>query len=93
MLIFDEATSAVDSETERIITDIWDELAKDRISIIVSHRLSTLINADWIAVLKDGSVKACGTHDALSKSCPYYARLFQLPVGDDWESAADENIR
>ena len=65
VIIFDEATSALDSVTEREIQEAIDELTRDRTTFIVAHRLSTIRNADKIAVIKDGRCVEYGTWDEL----------------------------
>lgn len=74
VIIFDEATSALDSVTEREIQAAIDNLTRDRTTFIVAHRLSTIKNADKIAVIKDGRCVECGTYDELiAKKGEFYA--------------------
>ena len=75
ILILDEATSAVDTETEQLIRSALAELCKGRTVIAIAHRLSTLRNADRLAVLDDGKVAELGTHDELVALGGIYARL------------------
>ena len=65
IVLFDEATAALDAENEAAITDAMHELAKDRTVIVIAHRLSTVASADQIAVLEDGRITQLGTHDKL----------------------------
>ena len=65
VIIFDEATSALDSVTEREIQAAIENLTKERTTFIVAHRLSTIRNADKIAVLRDGHCVECGTYEQL----------------------------
>lgn len=76
LLILDEATSSVDTRTERIIQRAMDELSSNRTSFVIAHRLSTIKNADLILVLKDGDIIAQGTHDELIKEGGFYAELY-----------------
>ncbi len=75
ILIFDEATSALDNESEQQITKAIANLQKEKIIFIIAHRLSTVQNADKIAVISGGKVVGFDTDEALSKSCEIYAKL------------------
>ena len=75
-LIFDEATSNVDTRTEKIVSDAMDRLTKGKTSFIIAHRLSTIKNADLILVLKDGNIVEQGNHDELLKQNGFYAELY-----------------
>jgi ABC-type multidrug transport system fused ATPase/permease subunit len=75
ILIFDEATSAVDPQTERLIQEALRTLFQRRTSLVIAHRLSTIIDADVIHVLRQGRLLARGTHAELLETCPYYAEL------------------
>ena len=76
-IIFDEATSAVDPESEKIIWDCIDKLSKKRTLIIISHRLSAIRNADQIIVLRAGAVEEIGNHDELIKNHGIYRDLVE----------------
>jgi ATP-binding cassette subfamily B protein len=76
MLILDEATSSVDTRTERLIQKAMDNLMKQRTSFIIAHRLSTIHNADLILVLKDGDIVEQGTHKQLLEQRGFYAELY-----------------
>lgn len=77
ILIFDEATSSLDSEAEQIIKDSWDELCEGRTIIIIAHRLSTILGADKILVLQDGIIVGYDSHDQLLETCKTYNELFK----------------
>ena len=76
LLILDEATSSVDTRTERIIQKAMDGLTKGRTSFVIAHRLSTIKNSDLILVLKDGDIIGAGTHDELLAEGGFYAELY-----------------
>jgi ABC-type multidrug transport system fused ATPase/permease subunit len=78
ILILDEATSSVDTETETLIQNALDELLKNRTSIIIAHRLSTIEKADKIIVLHHGKLREIGKHEELLKMKGIYYRLYQL---------------
>ncbi len=78
ILILDEATSALDNTTEILIQQSLDELCKGRTTIVVAHRLSTIKNADCIAVIADGKIAEEGNHDTLLAKGEMYAELYQL---------------
>ena len=80
ILIFDEATSALDTESERAIQQNLDQILKDRTTLIIAHRLSTVRNADLIVVLDRGTVREVGTHYSLmdQKGIYYYLNSQQL---------------
>jgi ABC-type multidrug transport system fused ATPase/permease subunit len=83
ILILDEATSHLDTESEQIITKATDMLVKNRTSLIIAHRLSTVINADKILVFSNGTIEAMGTHAELIKSSPTYAKLHSLQFAEE----------
>lgn len=76
MLILDEATSSIDTRTEIKIQDAFTTMMKGRTCFIVAHRLSTIRNADWILVMKDGSIIEQGTHESLIKEDGFYRSLY-----------------
>ena len=78
ILILDEATSALDNTTEVLIQQSLDELCKGRTTLVVAHRLSTIRNADEIAVVIDGQVRELGTHEQLLEANGTYKKLYSL---------------
>jgi len=78
ILILDEATSALDNTTEILIQQALDELCRGRTTLVVAHRLSTVKNADKIAVISEGRVAECGTHDELIAEGGLYSELYHL---------------
>ena len=78
ILILDEATSALDNTTEILIQQALDELCKGRTTLVVAHRLSTIKNADEIAVIADGNIVEQGDHETLIAKNGMYADLYQL---------------
>jgi len=83
ILILDEATSHLDTESERLITQATDALIKNRTSLIIAHRLSTILHADIIVVFKDNEIEAMGKHKELLKKSPTYKRLYSLQFSDE----------
>jgi ABC-type multidrug transport system fused ATPase/permease subunit len=75
VLVLDEPTSALDSESEKVVQQALDRLAHGRTTLVVAHRLSTIRNADSIAVLHGGRVTECGTHDELLREDGEYASM------------------
>ena len=76
ILILDEATSALDNTTEIMIQQALDELCRGRTTIVVAHRLSTIKNADMIAVIDDGRIIEEGTHEELLAKNGLYSNLY-----------------
>lgn len=82
IIIFDEATSQLDSENEKYIQEALEELRREKTTIIIAHRLSTIMHADRIVVMNEGEIEEIGTHDQLlSKDSGIYKKLWGLQVG------------
>ena len=78
ILILDEATSSLDSESEKAVQDALDRLMKDRTTIAIAHRLSTVKNADEIIVIEDGGIVERGRHEELLSRGGYYRKLYEM---------------
>ena len=76
MLILDEATSSIDTRTERKIKECFDKMTEGRTSFMVAHRLSTILDADIILVMKSGNIIEKGTHAELLTQNGFYAKLW-----------------
>ena len=76
ILIFDEATSQVDADSEAKIHRAIEEIMQDRTSFIIAHRFSTVITADVIVVMDDGQIITQGRHEELMQTCPLYQSLY-----------------
>ncbi len=76
ILVLDEATSSLDSETESLIQEALDTLLKGRTSFVIAHRLSTIVKADQIVVMEKGEIKEIGSHSELLEAEGIYARLY-----------------
>lgn len=87
ILLLDEATSALDSESERAIQDAFETLSAGRTTIVIAHRLATVLKADLIAVMDEGRIIDQGTHSALLARGGLYARLAELQFGADQTAA------
>jgi len=80
VMIFDEATSSLDTESEKIVQDALNRLLQNRTSIIIAHRLSTVVNADLICVLHEGEIVEKGTHNELLNINGYYKKLHNFQM-------------
>ena len=82
ILLLDEATSALDAGSERLVQNALERLMQNRTTIIIAHRLATVLKADRIVVMDNGQIIDVGRHDELVKRDPLYARLAALQFGD-----------
>ena len=85
ILVFDEATSSLDSESEKKVQEAIDNLVKDRTVIMIAHRLTTIKNVDRIIVLKNGKIKEVGSHNDLMSQNGYYSKLYNIQFKDNNE--------
>lgn len=90
LLILDEATSSIDTETEQLIQHAIERVMRDRTSIVVAHRLSTIQNADRIIVLHHGEIREQGTHQELLAERGFYWKLYKLQYADSREVLATD---
>ena len=92
ILVMDEATSSVDTETEALIQDAMEKVMRDRTCLLIAHRLSTIRNADRIIVLHHGEVREVGSHPELMAKQGIYHRLYQLQYErEELKLTVDEN--
>jgi len=82
ILLLDEATSSLDAESERLVQDALEELMRGRTTIVIAHRLATVLEADRIVVLDRGRIVAIGDHAELQRTSPLYARLAALQFSE-----------
>jgi ATP-binding cassette subfamily B protein len=92
VLLLDEATAALDGESERAVQEALRSLRKGRTTLIVAHRLNTVRDADRILVVADGRLIGEGTHDLLLATCPAYASLVRHQLGDDDAAERPERV-
>jgi subfamily B ATP-binding cassette protein MsbA len=92
ILILDEATSSLDSESERLVQDALEKLMTTRTTLVIAHRLSTIRNADRIVVLVDGAVAEEGTHEQLLSRNGPYSRLYNLQLLESEEARQQETL-
>ena len=91
VMIFDDSTAAIDAVTERRVRDALAAATATKATIIIAHRLSSLMHADHIVVLDDGAVAERGTHAELVKAGGIYAELYELQTRSDAEAVLDED--
>ncbi|AJD53010.1 ABC transporter, ATPase and permease components [Thalassospira xiamenensis M-5 = DSM 17429] len=83
VLLLDEATSALDAESEQVVQKALETIMATRTTLVIAHRLATVLHADRIAVIDDGKLIAIGTHQELMESNPLYGRLARLQFEQD----------
>ncbi|WP_430474629.1 ABC transporter transmembrane domain-containing protein [Thalassospira lucentensis] len=83
ILLLDEATSALDAESEQVVQKALETIMAERTTLVIAHRLATVLHADRIAVIDDGKLVAIGTHQELMESSPLYGRLAKLQFDQD----------
>ena len=81
IIILDEATAYMDPENEAVVQKAVAKLVQGKTVIVIAHRLSTITDADQIVVIKEGTVKATGTHNVLLEECPLYKEMWQAHIG------------
>ena len=92
ILIFDEATSALDSRTEKIIQAELERIAEDRTTLVIAHRLSTVIDADQILVMEAGRIIERGSHRKLLERGAVYARMWALQQEEEAKQAIEPPV-
>ena len=92
ILVFDEATSSLDSKTEKAIQETLQEIAQDHTTLVIAHRLSTVVDADRILVMDQGKLVEQGTHDKLVASQGIYANMWELQQQETDESLDDGDL-
>lgn len=91
ILILDEATSSLDSESERLVQEAIDKLMHNRTVLVIAHRLSTIMHADKIVVLHGGRIKCIGNHSKLLKDCQTYRSLYEIQFRNQLEESKSIN--
>ena len=93
ILLLDEATSSLDAESERLVQEALEHLMQNRTTIIIAHRLATVVKAQRIVVMDEGQIVDIGTHAELVQRDPLYARLAKLQFGDRAKQAQTDRLR
>lgn len=88
--MLDEATSALDTESEKQVQEALETAAQGRTVILIAHRMSTIVNADMIAIVEDGKIVETGTHNNLLDTSIFYNRLFSMQsITQDCQTRSD----
>lgn len=90
IMLLDEATSALDSESEKLVQEALEYLMRGRTTMVIAHRLSTVVKADRIVVMEDGRVIDSGRHDELIQRCGLYQRLAAIQFGEKDSTSRDD---
>ena len=90
IIVFDEATSSLDSQSERAILDALNKISNDATTMVIAHRLSTVVDADEIVVMENGKVVESGTHPNLLSMKGLYYRLWEMQKSD---SESDSSVQ
>ncbi len=93
ILLLDEATSSLDAESERLVQEALEHLMQNRTTIIIAHRLATVLKAQRIVVMDEGQIVDIGTHAELVQRDPLYARLAKLQFGNSAKQAQTDRLR
>lgn len=92
ILVLDEATSALDNESEKLVQEALERLMKGRTTLVIAHRLSTVINADKILVFEKGRIVGEGTHTELLQSCALYKKLYEINFKTSGHAASGNTV-
>ena len=90
ILVFDEATSSLDSHSEQIILDSLRSAAQNHTTLVIAHRLSTIVDADRILVMQDGQIVEHGSHARLLEQAGVYAHLWELQQQEEEKQVAGQ---